>query len=391
MSNGAPSADAKSGDGRASDGGRDHAMSRGGMSCDGATSVGKASNGRTMTGGMTGGMTSGAATTTLGAEVASSKGTLSRNGPMSDGTTSHCAASNGRTMTGGMTSGAATTTLGAEVASSKGTLSHNCPLSDGTTRHCAAGNGRIMTGGMTSGMTSGAATTTLGAVVASSEGTLSHNCPLSDGATSHGEASNGRIMTGGMMSGAATTIVAEASARATGTIGARIGTTIPGATMTGATSAARGSFSTATAGGLNAKQLSSHISNAGSADALLALFAAHSASLDHIHAANLWNKLGKQRIERRHEGRLEQLRPPASISGCNGSIRDVVDIFGCLEHPKMHEAIQDARSNSGCARILNCFMHLGMLEAISIRMEIVSGNFRCLSISNCGFPAPDAL
>ncbi len=72
-----------------------------------------------------------------------------------------------------------------------------------------------------------------------------------------------------------------------------------------------------------------------------------------------------------------------------GSFRDVVDIFGCLRHPKMHEAIQDARSNSGCARILNCFMHLGMLEAIEIRMEIVSGNFRCLSISNCGFPAPD--
>ena len=47
MSNGAPSADAKSGDGGASrDGGRDRAMSRGGMSCDGATSVGKASNGR---------------------------------------------------------------------------------------------------------------------------------------------------------------------------------------------------------------------------------------------------------------------------------------------------------------------------------------------------------
>ena len=55
MSNGAPSADAKSGDGRASDGGRDHAMSRGGMSCDGATSVDKASNGRNMTGGMTSG------------------------------------------------------------------------------------------------------------------------------------------------------------------------------------------------------------------------------------------------------------------------------------------------------------------------------------------------
>ena len=66
-----------------------------------------------------------------------------------------------------------------------------------------------------------------------------------------------------------------------------------------------------------------------------------------------------------------------------------MDIFGCLRHPKMHEAIQDARSNSGCARILNCFMHLGMLEAISIKMEIVSGNLRCRSISNCGFPAPD--
>ncbi|EOD07737.1 hypothetical protein EMIHUDRAFT_218288 [Emiliania huxleyi CCMP1516] len=65
---------------------------------------------------------------------------------------------------------------------------------------------------------------------------------------------------------------------------------------------------TSAAGGqLNAKQLSSHISDASGADALLTLFAAHSASLDHIHAANLWNKLGKQRIERRHEGQLEQL------------------------------------------------------------------------------------
>ncbi|EOD31492.1 hypothetical protein EMIHUDRAFT_231899 [Emiliania huxleyi CCMP1516] len=101
---------------------------------------------------------------------------------------------------------------------------------------------------MTGGMTSGAATTTLGAVVASSDGTLSHNCPLGDGTMSHGEASNGRIMTGGMMSGAATTIGAEASASATGTIGAMIGTTIPGATMTGATAAARGSLGTAIAG-----------------------------------------------------------------------------------------------------------------------------------------------
>ena len=71
MGNGATSADAKSGDGRASrDGGRDRAMSRGGMSCDGATSVGKAS--RTLTGGMTSG-----AATTIGAEAsASATGTI---------------------------------------------------------------------------------------------------------------------------------------------------------------------------------------------------------------------------------------------------------------------------------------------------------------------------
>ena len=68
-----------------------------------------------------------------------------------------------------------------------------------------------------------------------------------DGAT--GKASNGYTMTGGMTSGAATTTVgAEVSASATGTISAMIGTTIPGATMTGATAAARGSLSTATAG-----------------------------------------------------------------------------------------------------------------------------------------------
>jgi len=74
-----------------------------------------------------------------------------------------------------------------------------------------------------------------------------------DGATSVGKASNGRTMTGGMTSGmtsgaATTTVGAEVSASATGTIGAMIGTTIPGATMTGATAAARGSLSTATAG-----------------------------------------------------------------------------------------------------------------------------------------------
>ena len=49
------------------------------------------------------------------------------------------------------------------------------------------------------------------------------------------------------------------------------------------------------------------ISNAGSADALLVLVATHSTSLNHIHAANLWNKLGKKRIERRHEEQLERL------------------------------------------------------------------------------------
>ncbi|EOD25932.1 hypothetical protein EMIHUDRAFT_237345 [Emiliania huxleyi CCMP1516] len=64
---------------------------------------------------------------------------------------------------------------------------------------------------------------------------------------------------------------------------------------------------TAAGGQLNAKKLSSHISNAGSADALLTLFAAHASSLNHIHAANLWNKLGKQRVERRHEEQLERL------------------------------------------------------------------------------------
>ncbi|EOD20046.1 hypothetical protein EMIHUDRAFT_208844 [Emiliania huxleyi CCMP1516] len=172
---------------------------------------------------------------------------------------------------------------------------------DGATSVGKASNGRT-----TGGMTSGAATTTLGAVVASSEGPLSHNGPLSDGATSHGEASNGRIMTGGMTSGAASTIGAEASASATGTIGA----------MTGAmTAAARGSLSTA----VDPRKLTTLISQAGSADALLALSAAHSTSLNHIHAANLWNKLGKQRIERPHEERLEEL---ALLADCSRVISD---------------------------------------------------------------------
>ncbi|EOD36009.1 hypothetical protein EMIHUDRAFT_226842 [Emiliania huxleyi CCMP1516] len=58
---------------------------------------------------------------------------------------------------------------------------------------------------------------------------------------------------------------------------------------------------------LNAKQLNGRISHASGTDQLLALFTGHSASLNHIHAANLWNKLGKQRIERRHEEQLERL------------------------------------------------------------------------------------
>ncbi|EOD27835.1 hypothetical protein EMIHUDRAFT_204822 [Emiliania huxleyi CCMP1516] len=259
MSNGAPSADAKSCDGRASrDGGRDHTMSRGVMSCDGATSIGKASN--------------------------------------------------GRTMMGGMTSGAAITTLGAVIASSEDTLSHNCPLSDGTTSHCAASNGRIMTGGNTIG----AVTTALGAEVASSDGTLSHNGPMSDGTMSHGEASNGRIMTGGMTSGAATTLGAEASASATGTIGA----------MTGAmTGAARGNLSTAVAGSdrrCTGRKDATH-ECAMIAPSLSAAPTVISTSLNHIHAANLWNKLGKQRVERRHEERLEQL---ALLADCSRVISD---------------------------------------------------------------------
>ena len=42
-------------------------------------------------------------------------------------------------------------------------------------------------------------------------------------------------------------------------------------------------------GHIEPRKLSALISNAGSADALLALVAAHSTSLNHIHAANLWN------------------------------------------------------------------------------------------------------
>ena len=46
---------------------------------------------------------------------------------------------------------------------------------------------------------------------------------------------------------------------------------------------------------VDGRRLSGQISNAGSTQELLRLAATHSASLNHIHVANLWNKLGKQR------------------------------------------------------------------------------------------------
>ncbi|EOD06790.1 hypothetical protein EMIHUDRAFT_106715 [Emiliania huxleyi CCMP1516] len=51
-----------------------------------------------------------------------------------------------------------------------------------------------------------------------------------------------------------------------------------------------------------------------SPDELLRLFAAHSTSINHRHAANLWNKLGKKRVERRHEEQLERLALLAECS-----------------------------------------------------------------------------
>ena len=48
-------------------------------------------------------------------------------------------------------------------------------------------------------------------------------------------------------------------------------------------------------GAVDGRALSGQISKAGSTHELLRLSADHSASLNHIHVANLWNKLGKQR------------------------------------------------------------------------------------------------
>ena len=47
-------------------------------------------------------------------------------------------------------------------------------------------------------------------------------------------------------------------------------------------------------GAVDGRALSGQISKAGSTQELLRLSSAHSATLNHIHVANLWNKLGKQ-------------------------------------------------------------------------------------------------
>ena len=48
-------------------------------------------------------------------------------------------------------------------------------------------------------------------------------------------------------------------------------------------------------GAVDGRMLSGQISQAGGTRELLCLSTTHSASLNHIHVANLWNKLGKQR------------------------------------------------------------------------------------------------
>ena len=44
-------------------------------------------------------------------------------------------------------------------------------------------------------------------------------------------------------------------------------------------------------------------------------------------------------------------------------------------------------SYSACLTTRSPAHHSASRQSRYIRMEIVSGNFRCLSISNCGFPA----
>ena len=67
--------------------------------------------------------------------------------------------------------------------------------------------------------------------------------------------------------------------------------------------------------------LSGKISKAGSTQELLRLSSAHSATLDHIHVANLWNKLGKQgeASAPRHKEEVRQL------------LRRTVELMGSCE------------------------------------------------------------
>jgi len=68
------------------------------------------------------------------------------------------------------------------------------------------------------------------------------------------------------------------------------------------------------------RQLSAQISQAGDTDGLLRLAAAHGDHLNHIHTANLWNKLGRQRdtSQPRHREQVESLlrRTIELLSSC---------------------------------------------------------------------------
>merc|ERR1712086_682470 len=74
-------------------------------------------------------------------------------------------------------------------------------------------------------------------------------------------------------------------------------------------------------GAVDGRMLSGQISKAGSAHELLRLSATHSASLNHIHVANLWNKLGKQRDasgpSHREEMRRLLRRTVELVDSCN--------------------------------------------------------------------------
>ena len=74
-------------------------------------------------------------------------------------------------------------------------------------------------------------------------------------------------------------------------------------------------------GAVDGRVLSGQISKAGSTHELLRLAATHSASLNHIHVANLWNKLGKQRDasgpSHREEMRRLLRRTVELLDSCN--------------------------------------------------------------------------